>query len=322
MTVYTDLSLSEILWYRIGGAAKYVLECQSKDDILEAFEFIQKNHISKYLVAGLGSNMLVSDEYFDGAVIHICRKNDTKHLNIIEEGLIESFAGEYFDDLIEFSFKNKMTGLEWAGGLPGTVGAGVRGNVGAFGGEIKDHFVSAQILDLETDKFNITTKQKSEMDFAYRNSIIKHNKKLIVLSARFQFGKADDQTLKAAYETYHKNIEYRKVNHPLEFPSCGSTFKNIIERDHVAEVLKIYPDLKEKVETRWHGKVSTAALITKLGMSGYQIGNAQVSEKHSNFIVNLGGATFSEVYQVIHDIQRRFTEKFGFEPEAEVEIIQ
>lgn len=322
MELYKDFLLSEILWYRIGGAAKYVLDVQTTEDVYEALKFIRTNNISNILVAGLGTNMLVSDEYFDGAVIHFVRKENSRLIKMTEQGLVECFGAELFDDLIHFCFENNLVGLEWAGGLPGTIGAGVRGNVGAFGGEIKDHLVEVDVLKLSDNTLELKTLSKEELEFSYRNSFIKKNKEYLVINARFHFEKGTEEELERAKKTFSQNVEYRKTNHPLEYPSAGSTFKNIKEKEKVEKVLAVYPDLQEKIETKWHGKVSVGHLITRLGLCGFKVGNAQVSEKHANFIVNLGGATFNDVYTVINTVKEKFIEKFGFPPEVEIEIVK
>lgn len=322
MTIHNDFPLSEILWYRIGGAVKYLLEVQSKEDIFEAFDFIQKQNIQKWFIVGTGSNLLVSDSYFDGAVIHLLRKVDPKHIHLTNDGMVEAFSGELLDDVIHFCFNNNLIGLEWSGGLPGTVGAGVRGNVGAFGSEIKDSLYTTEVLSIANGEKEVRTLTNSDCQFGYRKSAIKENKNYIVLSAQFKFKKVEGEELEKAKKIYRDNIRYREERHPLEYPNSGSVFKNIVKSEEVSKVLSVFPDLSESVQTKWHGKVAMAAVIEKLGFSGFQIGNAQVSTKHANFIVNLGGASFNDVFQIIETIKQKFSETFGFPPEVEIEIVQ
>ncbi len=122
-------------------------------------------------------------------------------------------------------------------------------------------------------------------------------------------------------QPYNNNIEYRRIRHPLEYPNCGSVFKNIAIPEHVEKVLDVFPDLEEKIKRDWHGKVSMGYLIKRLDMSGYRVGNAMVSQKHCNFIVNLGGARSTDVLSIIKVIQEKFLETFDFVPEVEVEIV-
>lgn len=328
MTIRRDFSLSKVLWYKIGGIARYLLEAQNKEDVFRALDFVEKNHIKKIFVIGQGSNLLFSDDYFDGVVIRIISENlsQRSHLEYskgatLKNGLVQTFAGEILDDLIQFCFDNNLIGLEWAGGLPGMVGAGVRGNVGAFGGEIKDLFEEAEILELFDGKFDVKKVKKPDMNFSYRNSTVKQDKNLLLLSASFKFERVGSQKLTRAREVYHSNIKYREENHPLEYPNCGSVFKNIVKKEDVDEIISVWPDIREKSKKDWYGKIAMGYVIKRLGFSGFQKGHAQVSQKHSNFIVNLGGARAADVLSIIKVIQEKFLETFNFIPEVEVEIV-
>lgn len=321
MKIVKDANLSEILWYRIGGTAKYFLECSSREDVLEAFEFIKKEKIQKYFVVGLGSNLLFTDEPYDGAVIQIAC-NDVSRIKLIDKNTVEAFAGVTLDDAIQFAFQNNLLGLEWAGGLPGTVGAAIRGNVGAFGGEIKDSFAGAEVLEISGKKVAVRSMNRRDIKFAYRTSTIKKNHNMVVLSARFKLDRVDDARLGRGKQTYFANIEYRREKHPLDYPSTGSAFKNIASPEDVKKVLGAFPDIESDVKIKWHGKVSMGYLIKRLDLSGFQIGNAQISHKHSNFIVNLGGARAADVLSIIKKVQDTFLEAFGFRPEPELEIVQ
>lgn len=322
MRVIYDYPLSSFLWYRIGGKAKYFVEVTSKEDIPELSEFLIKEQPKVIFICGLGSNLVFKDEDFDGAVIAVAKPEEEKPLLVTPDGLLTVFAGDTMDSAIQFAFSNGLIGLEWAGGLPGTVGAGVRGNVGAFGGEIKDSVKEVEVLSLSEPEKGITALQNEELNFSYRHSFIKEHPELLVLSVTFSLSRGSDEDLRRARETYEKNKEYRRVNHPLEYPNCGSVFKNIKTPHHVDAVLRVWPELEEKVKKNWHGKVSMGYIIYKLGLKGYRIGNAQISEKHCNFIVNLGGAKASEVRSIIGEVQRRCYELFGFRPEVEVEIVR
>ncbi len=320
MNIIKDYPLGEILWYEIGGSAKYLLECRTPEDIQESLRFIQQNNISNYFVAGLGANLLVSDAYFDGAVIKLYRDSDIRKIHKDENGIVTAFAGELLDDVIQFCFQNNLKGLEWAGGLPSTVGGAVRGNVGAFGHEIKEHIDSVTVLDRINGE--VTILDNEQLNFSYRTSTVKLNKNLIVMTASFRFEPGSSELMAEAKKVYHDNNDYRKINHPIEYPSCGSTFKNIKDSQQVEKVLSVFPQFRTDSQTKWHGKVAIGPIITALGLKGYKKGCAQISEKHANFIINLGGASFDDVYGIIQEIKKKFTETFGFEPEPEVEIIQ
>ncbi len=319
MNVIKDALASQYLWYKIGGRVRYFIECASQNDIVDTFEFIKKEKVQNYFIVGLGSNLLFTDEEYDGAVIQISGNSSPQ---LVDKSTIEVFAGNTLDSAIQFAFENNLVGLEWAGGLPGTVGAAVRGNVGAFGGEIKDVFYKAEVLDVSSKKLEVRSLNKRDVRFGYRTSTIKKNHNMVVLEAQFKLEKADDARVSRARQTYLANIEYRKNKHPLDYPSTGSAFKNVSEEEDVRKVLEVFPDIEQDVRIKWHGKVSVGYLIKRLDLSGFRVGNAQISNKHSNFIVNLGDASFSDVASIIKKVQDTFEDNFGFKPEPEVEIVQ
>ena len=321
MQIYNNVLLSTILWYQIGGVAKIVLDVSSKEDLYEALAYIKENNITNVFVLGLGSNLLFPDEGFDGAVIRFPSQDDGQGVRFLETGIIESFAGEFLDSVIQAQFELGLVGLEWAGGLPGTVGAAVRGNVGAFGGEIKDVFVKAHCIRLlEDGSFEELTLNHDQMEFEYRSSKVK-KEKLIVVSAQFQLRDGTQEELLNAHEKYFENITYRQDKHPLDYPNCGSVFKNISKKEEVDRILESWDDIRELVDGKWHGKVSMGYIIDRLGFKGKQIGAARVSEKHQNFIVNMGGAKAHDVRAIIAETEEEMQESFGFTPEIEVEIV-
>lgn len=318
MRVYKDFILRDILWYKIGGKARYLMDVESKEDIKKAFEFINREKIKNYFFLGLGSNLIFTDDYFDGAVIRFLPNANS--IRLIKPHIIEADAGAVLNNVINFAFNHNLVGLEWAGGLPGQVGAAIRGNVGAFGGEIKDVLKEAEVFEVLSGKPKFKILKRFELKFSYRNSLIKKNK-LGVLSATFRLKQASSSTLKRARQTYINNIEYRKIRHPLEYPNCGSVFKNIAIPLHIEKVIEIFPDLEEKIKRDWHGKVSMGYLIKRLDLSGYRVGDAMISPKHCNFIVNLGKARTADTLSIIKMIQDKFLETFDFVPEVEVEIV-
>jgi UDP-N-acetylmuramate dehydrogenase len=321
MIIQKDFPLSQILWYKIGGKTKYLLEAENSEDIKKALDFIEKNNIQKVFICGLGSNLIFTDDYFDGAVIRIVQTKKTDNSFQAKNEFATIFAGAVLDDVIQFSFNNNIIGLEWAGGLPGTIGAGVRGNVGAFGKEIKESLFSVEVLEIKNTGYSLRTIKKTDLHFSYRNSLIKENKNLIIVSTTFQLQPAAFEDVVKAKNTYMNNINYRKEHHPIEYPTCGSVFKNITDANQIQKILAIWPDIKESMDTKWHGKISMGYVVKRLGFSKYRVGNMQVSEKHANFIVNLGNAKASDVLTIIKEIQNKVQETFGFIPEVEVEIV-
>ncbi len=321
MQIYSNVLLSTILWYQIGGVAKTVLDVASKEDLYEALAYIKENNVTKVFVLGLGSNLLFSDEGYDGVIIRFLMQEDGQGVRLLENNIVESFAGEFLDSVIQAQFENGLVGLEWAGGLPGTVGAAVRGNVGAFGGEIKDVFVKAHCIKLqENGDYEEITLNHDEMEFSYRSSKVK-TEKLIVVNAQFQLREGTPEELLTAHEKYFENITYRQEKHPLDYPNCGSVFKNISKPEEVERILESWGDIADLVKNKWHGKVSMGYIIARLGFAGQQNGGAQVSEKHQNFIINKGGASANDVKGLITEIEEEMQESFGFTPEIEIEIV-
>lgn len=326
MQIYNNVLLSTILWYQIGGVAKTVLDVASKEDLYEALSYVKENNVSKVFILGLGSNLLFSDDGYDGVIIRFLMQEDGQGVKLLENNIVEAFAGEFLDSVIQAQFENGLVGLEWAGGLPGTVGAAVRGNVGAFGGEIKDVFVKAHCIRLEENgDFEELTLSSEEMEFSYRSSKVKTARSassvLVVVSAQFQLREGNPEELLSAHEKYFENITYRQDKHPLDYPNCGSVFKNISRPEGVARILESWNDIKEMVNDKWHGKVSMGYIIDRLGLKGREIGGAQISEKHQNFIVNKGGAKASDVKNLIVEVEKEMQKSFGIMPEVEIEIV-
>ncbi len=320
MKILENVNLSEILWYKIGGTARYVLQVENAEDVKKAIDFIKIEKLKRAFFLGQGSNLIFTDEFFDGAVIQFVTPEKSS-IALVRDNTVEAFAGETLDSVIKFAFNHNLTGLEWAGGLPGTVGAAIRGNVGAFGGEVEDVIKEVVVAEITNSKIVLKTLRRFELKFGYRSSLVKKRRNLVVVSVQFRLTPADSKGVQSARQEYLNNFEYRKRRHPLEFPNCGSVFKNISDPEEVKKILEIYPDLEEKIKRDWHGKVSMGYLIKRLELAEFRVGNAQISPKHCNFIVNLGGATQKDVLTIIRTIQGKFREAFGFTPEVEVEIV-
>ncbi len=317
MTIHQNISLSELLFYRIGGIAAYVLEVKSVEDVLEAYDFIQKNNIASWMVVGLGANLLMKDGNFDGAIIWMT-KPDTPDITI-SQGLINVFAGQTLDDLVQFSFEDSYIGLESLGGLPSTVGGAIRGNAGAFGTEMQDVIERVEVYDLSDRQ--IKTISNQECEFSYRNSVFKHINQYIILRGIFRLHEATEEEVIQAKNVYQEKISYRETNHPVEYPSCGSVFKNVREPEKVQKILSVWPDIQEVVQTKWHGKISMGYAIKRLGFSGMQVGGAKITEKHANYICNVDHAKARDVLDIISQIKTKFEATFGFPPEIEAEIV-
>ncbi|MGL4534340.1 MAG: UDP-N-acetylmuramate dehydrogenase [Fusobacteriaceae bacterium] len=241
------------------------------------------NNYEKLFIIGNGTNTLIKDGELETNFISL------KKLNKIEElgnNLLKVESGVDFSNLVDYTEKENYTGLENLSGIPGTVGGLIYMNGGAYESEIFDHVIKIEVLD---ENKRIREIEKENIDFSYRNTEIQR-KKWIVISATFHFEKGHN---KAKVEELKRKREER---HPLELPNLGSSFKNP------------------------KGKFA-AKLIIESGVQGYRVGDAQVSEKHPNFIVNLGNATFEDMIQLIKHVKEEVKLKTGITLEEEIVII-
>ena len=242
----------------------------------------------KYVVIGAGSNVIFPDEGYDGAVILTKYVNDEPA--VYGEKIVASCGTPLFT-LCKAALENSLTGLEFAYGIPGTVGGAVFMNAGAYGGEIKDLCTYVKAFSPSTGK--IVEYGNEQCRFGYRESRFSNGSDEIILSAEFELSKGDKEVIK---EEMARILQKRKDKQPLNYPSAGSVFKR-------------YPG-------RYTGQMIEAA-----GLKGYSVGGAQVSEKHAGFIVNIGGATAEDVKRLIRYIKDVIMEKEQAELECEVRFI-
>ncbi len=301
--VRENVSLAPYTTFKIGGKVRYFFVAKTKDDIIEAVRAARKMHTPFFILGG-GSNLLVSDKGFRGLVIKI---QNTKYK--IQNTKLYAEAGVPMTTLVRETTKRGLAGLEWAGGLPGSLGGAVRGNAGAFGGETKDCIAQVECID---EKGRLRKLSKKLCRFSYRSSIFKE-KKWIVLSAVLHFTKEDPKILT---KTVKFHIQYRKDRHPMEFPNAGSIFKN-------CDLKKIPPFVqkfaKEAIKTDPFKVVPTAFLIAKAELKGVGHGGAQISEKHPNYIVNKKQARAKDVQFLIKKIKNVIRKRFSVKLEEEIE---
>ena len=276
--------------------------------MVEALEYAKKNNLEFFILGG-GSNLLVSDKGFDGLVIKIknteCQIQDMK---------IVAGSGVPIVKIIKESTENDLAGLEWAGGLPGSLGGAIRGNAGTFGLSMKDTIESVKVYDLESQKIEEFNNNKCE--FEYRDSIFKKNKNLIILSAvlKFQRGKKEELQKKML-----ESIRWRKGVFPEDM-SPGSFFKHTEPTEHNLKKIKELPRFSE-LKLHEKNTIPTGFVIEECGLKGKKIGGAMVSEKHANFIINTGGATAEDVIMLACLVKQQVRDKFGIELKEEVQYL-
>ncbi|MBM7692360.1 UDP-N-acetylmuramate dehydrogenase [Peribacillus deserti] len=271
---------------KIGGPAELFVEPSSIENLEKTMKVIKKYHI-KWRAIGRGSNLLVSDNGIEGAVIKLSSGLSDLEINGTE---IKAGAGYSLVSLATQISKKGLSGLEFAGGIPGSVGGAVYMNAGAHGSDISNILVKARVL---FEDATIAWLTKEEMEFSYRTSILQTGKPGIVIEAVFSLREGDREKI---VEEIRNNKNYRKETQPYNHPCAGSIFRNPLPS--------------------YAGR-----LIEESGLKGHSIGGAKISDMHGNFIVNAGGATAEDVLALIQHIKDTIFDKYGIKMETEVEII-
>lgn len=306
--IQKNIPLAPLTTFKIGGPAKHFVEVSAEEELLEALQFAKENNLEIFVLGG-GSNILVSDEGFSGLIIRMknieCKISDDK---------IECGAGINLSEVVKLSAENSLTGMEWAVGIPGTVGGAIRGNAGIPLGCIADNIESVKVLEIKNKKYKIL--KNSECGFSYRNSIFKENKDLIIISAVLKLEKGDQEEIsKKTKELIENRL---KVVHPNpKEPSSGSFFKNP-KVDNPELIANFEKDTGQKVVD---GKIPAGWLIDEAGLRGKKIGGAQVSEKHANFVVNVGNAKAQDIVMLSSVIKMKVRDELGVQLSEEIQYV-
>ena len=285
--IYYQEPMKKHTTFKIGGPAECLIQIEKKEELKQILEIANRNNIP-ISVIGNGSNLLILDKGIKGITLMIkIEKIDMEP----KKGTIQITvgAGEKLGKLAQIALKNEITGLEELSGIPGTIGGAIRMNAGAHGREMKDIIKEVKCVDYEGKEIKLVNEQ---LEFGYRNSIFK-KEKYIITEAILELKKGKREEIKAKMEEY---LAYRKEKQPIEYPSAGSTFKR--GSDFI-----------------------TAKLIEEAGLKGYAIGDAEVSSKHSGFIINRGRATAKDVLELVEQIQEKIDKKFNKQIELEIEIM-
>ncbi len=278
-----NVSLTDYTTFKIGGKARYFYTAKNKEEAVKAL-LLAKELSLPFFVLGGGSNILIADDDFKGLVVSFqFSALDFKDNKLFcESGLSLAL-------LVSEAAKKGLSGLEWGAGIPGTVGGAIRGNSGAFGDSMAGAINKVEVFNLASKK--IEDYSQEDCQFAYRESVFKRRPELIILSAELELKKGDKKEIKEKMKEY---LDYRKKTQPLGFPSAGSVFK--------------YPP-----------DVSAGQLIDKCGLRGKKIGNAQISEKHANFIINLNQAKAADVVHLIELAKQEVMDRFNVQLEEEIQ---
>ncbi|MDE6210019.1 MAG: UDP-N-acetylmuramate dehydrogenase [Lachnospiraceae bacterium] len=271
--------------FRIGGYADFFVSPENNGQLSKLVKALNDNNI-KYYILGNGSNILAPDEGYEGVIIYI-----GENMSDIEVSgtKIVAGAGALLSRTAKEALKCSLAGMEFAAGIPGSIGGAVVMNAGAYGGEMRDIIVSATVCDRNGNIFILTNE---ELELSYRHSIIEE-KEYIVLECEINLKKGKAEDIKAVMDDFSSR---RREKQPLEYPSAGSTFK--------------------RPTGYFAGK-----LIEDAGLKGYTVGGAKVSEKHSGFVINTGNATAEDVRSLIKYVSEEVYRQFGVVIEPEVKIL-
>lgn len=283
--VKENVNLVNYNTYRVSVFTKYLIEVYSEEDLLNLLEYLKNNNLSFY-VLGNGSNVVLPEEDFDGIIIKLNNLNKI----IIDDDEVTVGAGVMLPKLVSETVNNCLTGLEWASGIPGTLGGAIVGNAGAYLSDIFSSLISVKVINNGV----IKELKKTDIKYDYRYTSFKDNKDMIILSAKLKLEKGNiDESLMLIKKRRERRIE----SQPLEYPSAGSTFRNP-ENDYAGR------------------------LIEECGLKGKIIGGAMVSEKHANFIINYDNATPSDIRKLIKLVHDTVLEKTGVDLVLEQELIE
>ncbi len=284
-SVKENENMAEHTTFKCGGNASLYIVPNSIDELLKVLEVLRAENYP-YMVIGNGSNLLVKDSGYEGAIVEVDKK--ISEIDVRGEEIIVE-AGAKLSKVATIAMESDLAGFEFAHGIPGNMGGAVVMNAGAYGGEMKDVLKWVKVVDQNGE---VKTLEKDELELGYRTSRVM-KEKMIVLEACI---KLELGIMGEIADVMALLMSKRKASQPLEYPSAGSTFK--------------------RPEGYYAGK-----LVQDAGMKGYRVGDAMVSDKHSGFVINCGEATATEVIQVIRDVQAKVKEEFGVDLETEVRII-
>ena len=280
--IYKEEPMKKHTTFRVGGNADYFVEPKTEEEVKNVVSLCKSEEMP-YFILGNGSNLLVGDKGYRGVIIQICK--EMNQIEVQGTSLLVQ-AGALLSKVGSAALKAGLTGFEFASGIPGTMGGAVFMNAGAYGGEMKDILAEVTVLD---ERGEVRVLKKEELGLGYRTSAVA-KKGYVVLSARVELQSGDKKKIEARMQELKVQ---RTTKQPLEYPSAGSTFK--------------------RPEGYFAGK-----LISDSGLRGFQVGGAQVSEKHCGFVINKENATASDIVELMNQVIEKVQNEFGVTLEPEV----
>ena len=268
-TIKLEEPLKNHTSFKIGGKCLALIEPKYESDLLTIISLLNKNKI-KFFVIGNGTNLLVKDKPLNLVIIKLA--SNFSSVEVLEQNITDLTSASLMS-VNKQAINNSLSGLEWSYGIPGTIGGAVYMNAGAYGGQISDVVESVKFFNGK----KIVELKRDELNFKYRSSLFKKHQKFVIISAKLKLKTGQKEEIKLNSQS---NLEKRKINHPLNYPSAGSVFKR-------------------------HKKLIASKTIDELGLKGYKVGGAEVSTKHAGFIINKNNATYSDVIKLIKYIQKK-----------------
>jgi UDP-N-acetylmuramate dehydrogenase len=312
ITIQENITLAPLTTFKIGGLARFFVEVSSEEELVEALQYAKDNNLQFFILGG-GSNILVSDEGFDGLVISM---QDARYK--IQDTKIECGAGLTLSEIVRLARENSLTGLEWAAGIPGTIGGAIRGNAGIPSGCMADSIESVRVIEISNyqNEALIANYKLQDCKFVYRDSIFKHDKNKIILSCVLKLKEGDAEEInKKVKEIIEKRSKAVHPN-PKE-PSSGSFFKNP-KVSNLELMASFEKDTGQKVID---GKIPAGWLIDEVGLRGKKMGGVMVSEKHGNFVINLGAGKAQDVVVLASLIKMKVRNQFGVQLKEEIQYV-
>lgn len=312
-TVLENVPLFSHTTFKIGGPAKFFVTVKDVAQIKQAVGWAGTRKV-KYLILGGGSNVLIPDKGFNGLVIKI-----GANTLAVKNTILTVEAGMPLAQVIAMSIQNNLTGLEWATGIPGTIGGAVRGNAGSFGGEMGNVVTHISVFD----GHKIFIMKNAEIRFGYRDSIFKHKKAFggkikyyVILAVTLELARGDR---KKSLELVKQYASTKSTTQTMEYPSAGCVFKNYQLKKKDNALMEKHPELRDVAK---NGIVSAGWLVDQCGLKGKKVGGALISNTHANFVVNVSKASAKDVLALMKIMKTEVKKKFGIMLEEEILVVK